>query len=76
MEPMSNLMHIISKSQAPFIHIVLKDVIRVVEGIRVSDSLLVFNTVGTSENSLVIIEVVSISSVGRLKSFIVPSFVE
>lgn len=75
MESMHNLMEIVITSQWPFSEIVLENIIRVVEGIWVAVGLFSFSSISSSEDSLIIIEVVSISAVGWLKSFIVETLI-
>lgn len=56
--------------------VILEDIIGIIECIWVSVSLFGFDTISSSEDGLVIISEVSISTVGWLKSFIVMSCVE
>lgn len=75
-ESVANLPEVVTGADGPLISVISEDIGAVVEGIWVTVSLLWLDTVGSSEDSSIVIEVVAITSVGGLKSFIVPSWVE
>lgn len=72
----TNLPEVVTQADGPLMTIVSEDITAVGEVIWVAVSLLWLNTAGTSEESLVVIIVVAITSVRWFKSFIVPSWVE